>query len=133
MNTLQSAERADCTVVTMSKVSDLSYDDAHAWVAEHMQRKNRRGARTNKLVKALDSAGQINGWTVKRLGFGRTRRFSGGQDRKITLKTFIKQEPKGRFYMTVRGHAIAVIDGVPGDDYTPLGRHVDMAWEFIKE
>ena len=50
MNTLQSAERADCTVVTMSKVSGLSYDDAHAWVAEHMQRKNKNNTLKEEII-----------------------------------------------------------------------------------
>jgi hypothetical protein len=41
---------------------------------------------------------------------------------RITLNQFIKQNPRGRFYVVVRGHAVGIVDGVCIDTLAPRGR-----------
>jgi hypothetical protein len=46
-----------------------------------------------------------------------------------TLGKFAKKNPQGAFYVTVRGHALAVVNGQICDRVrTPLGSHVRRAW-----
>ena len=129
-NTLQAGERSDCTVRALVKTAGLAYDDAWRWVASKMQRRPRRGPTLWDARKAMDNAQQINGKKVKALGHGRTRRLLNGADRKMSLKTFCQYNPVGTFYVLVRGHALAVIDGVI-TDRTKAGKRVMYAWEFV--
>jgi hypothetical protein len=56
--------------------------------------------------------------------------FLNGADRKMSLKTFCQHNPVGTFYVLVRGHVLAVIDGVI-TDRTKAGKRVMYAWEFV--
>ena len=47
-----------------------------------------------------------------------------------TLNQFVKRYPKGRFHVTVRGHALAVIDGVVYDWKHSGKRRIVGAWEI---
>jgi len=129
-NTLQAGERSDCTVRALVRTAGLAYDDAWRWVASKMQRRPRRGARTYLAVKAMDNAQQINGKKVKTLGHRRTHRWLNGADRKMSLKTFCQHNPVGTFYVLVKGHALAIIDGVI-TDRSKAGKRVTHAWEFV--
>ena len=129
-NTLQAGERSDCTVRALVKTAGLAYDDAHRWIANHMFRDYRRGARTYLAVKAMNDVQQINNKKVKTLKRNRITRFLNGADRKMSLKTFCQHNPVGTFYVLVRGHALAVIDGVI-TDRTKAGKRVTHAWEFV--
>ncbi len=129
-NTLQAGERSDCTVRALVKTAGLAYDDAHRWIANHMFRDHRRGARTYLAVKAMNNVQQINNKKVKTLKRNRLTRFLNGADRKMSLKTFCQHNPVGTFYVLVRGHALAVIDGVI-TDRSKAGKRVTHAWEFV--
>lgn len=129
-STLQAGERSDCTVRALVKTAGLAYDDAWRWVANKMQRRPRRGPTLWDARKAMDNAQQINGKKVKTLHRNRITRFLNGADRKMSLKTFCQHNPVGTFYVLVRGHALAVIDGRI-TDYTKAGKRVMYAWEFV--
>ena len=129
-NTLQAGERSDCTVRALVKTAGLAYDDAHRWIKNKMQRSDRRGPSLYAAVRAMDNTQQINGKKVKTLGHRRTHRWLNGADRKMSLKTFCQHNPVGTFYVLVRGHALAVIDGRI-TDYTKAGKRVTHAWEFV--
>jgi len=55
-------------------------------------------------------------------------------EKPVTLKQFIKDNPKGVYYITVKSHALAVIDGVIVDNLlgkeAGMNRHVVKAWKF---
>jgi hypothetical protein len=129
-NTLQAGERSDCTVRALVKTAGLAYDDAWKWVSIKMQRRPRKGPSLYAAVRAMDNAQQINGKKVKTLKRNRLTRFLNGADRKMSLKTFCQHNPVGTFYVLVRGHALAVIDGRI-TDYTKAGKRVTHAWEFV--
>ena len=46
---------------------------------------------------------------------------------RITLKNFLDKHSEGRFYVCVRGHALAVVDGVIYDYREGLRRQVTWA------
>jgi hypothetical protein len=46
---------------------------------------------------------------------------------KISVKKFIKQNPKGRFFCVRRGHAFAVVNGVIYDNVKTSSRHMISA------
>ena len=129
-NTLQAGERSDCTVRALVKTAGLAYNDAHRWIKNKMQRCDRRGPSLYAAVKAMNGVQQINGKKVKTLKRNRLTRFLNGADRKMSLKTFCEHNPVGTFYVLVRGHALAVIDGRI-TDYTKAGKRVTHAWEFV--
>ena len=129
-NTLQAGERSDCTVRALVKTAGLAYDDAWKWVSIKMQRRPRRGPSLRAAVDAMNDTQQINGKKVKTLKRNRLTRFLNGADRKMSLKTFCQHNPVGTFYVLVRGHALAVIDGRI-TDYTKAGKRVTHAWEFV--
>ena len=129
-NTLQTGERSDCTVRALVKTAGLAYDDAWKWIAIKMKRRPRRGPTHRNAVNAMNNTQQINGKKVKPLGHGRTCRLLNGVERKMSLKTFCQHNPVGTFYVLVRGHALAVIDGVI-TDHSKAGKRVKHAWEFV--
>lgn len=128
-NTLSKGEWNDCTVRAMVHVSGLQYDDAHKWIADNMTRKPRRGPSYVNAVDAMDNAGSINGNKVTRLEKECLKTVYGSKERKMTLKTFIKNNPKGNFYILVRAHALAIVNGEVMDNTSERCRILE-AWEL---
>lgn len=60
--------------------------------------------------------------------------FSKHDDKSVTLKQFAKENPDGVYYVTVKGHALAIINGVIVDNLTGksagFNRHITKAWKF---
>lgn len=50
--------------------------------------------------------------------------------RKMTVGSFAKAHPSGKYMVYVRAHAIAVIDGTVLDDWNSTSRRVTEAWEI---
>ena len=50
-----------------------------------------------------------------------------------TIGKFIKDHPTGRFFILVKGHACAIVDGVlydmPGFDRSGFKRPIQLAWQ----
>jgi hypothetical protein len=106
-------ERLDCTVRALAIATGMTYAQAHSLC----ERRGRRyGCRfhTDKLV----GTGVFDGAPVKRHG---------------TVMSFLKKFPVGRFYVSTRRHAFAVIDGRIWDTYfdpeKSIGKcRVEAAW-----
>lgn len=104
-------ELKDCTVVALAEVFNIPYEKAHRHLKLNLGRQNRKGL-FEKEVKSLPG-------TFKEYRIA-IRSFGCDNVPKITLGQFIKQHPIGRYYVLVRGHALAVIDGVVHDhSYKP--------------
>lgn len=100
----QYREKNDCTVVAFAEVFNVSYEEAHLHLKTKCGRVDRKGLCSYKVIP--DS---ITGVKIA------TRTFGCTNIPKISLGNFIKQHPVGRYYVCVRGHALAVIDGVIHD------------------
>jgi hypothetical protein len=106
-------ERKDCTVVALCAVTGLPYSRCHA-AMRAVGRKDRKGIPFARVVRQVASEVSHSFALVCRSG---------------TLGKFAKKNPQGAFYVTVRGHALAVVNGQICDRVrTPLGSHVRRAW-----
>lgn len=102
-------EDKDCTVMSFATVWGCTYQQAHEHLRMSAGRKLRHGLPTDK----FDSAA----WWCRK-----TKMKSGPytENNKISLGQFCKEHPVGRYWVRVRGHALAVIDGVIYDhSYKP--------------
>lgn len=99
------SEKNDCTVRAAAVRFTTSYTRAHE-LLESVGRRVGHGIRLNTIGNFLEKMGL----EVRKPLF------------RITLNQFIKQNPKGRFYVVVRHHAVGIVDGVCVDTTTPKGR-----------
>jgi hypothetical protein len=110
---LAASEEADCTVRAFAVWAGVSYAEAHAIMRE-AGRKDRCGLAHDALGTLLRQYGKPCRIGVKN----------------VTLSQFVQRHPKGRYYVAVYGHALAVIDGIVHDWHPGNRRIVIAAWEF---
>lgn len=113
-NTKAMKETNDCTVKAFAVVFDTTYEKAHAHLKYNCGRQNRKGIVSREVIPPSLKK------TKHRLG-------PYSRDNRITLKNFIEKHREGRFYVCVRGHALAVVDGVIYDYKEGLRRQVTWA------
>ena len=107
-------ENNDCTVKALAIALNTSYAKAHTHLKRFCGRPDRKG------IVSRDVLPQSFKNTKYRVG-PYTRR------NKVTLKKFCELHPQGRYYVSVRGHAIAVVDGVVYDHSDRPRRQVTFA------
>ena len=124
-SSLASRETDDCVVRAFASALDISYDSAHGWVKRNFKRKFGKGTHTTCFIAGV--LGKVkNGyklkaygchpdkkWIMKPRGFKviTNPRYKNKQVG-YTLKSFMESHPKGRFFVIVERHAVAVVDGV---------------------
>ncbi|WP_391558986.1 hypothetical protein [Robertmurraya sp.] len=113
-NTKAMRETNDCTVKAFAVVFDTTYEKAHAHLKHNCGRQNRKGIISRDVL-----APSLKKTKYKIGPYSKTNR--------ITLKNFIEKHNTGRFYVCVRGHALAVVDGVIYDYKEGLRRQVTWA------
>jgi hypothetical protein len=101
---ISSSENRDCTVRAMARAFDIHYDIAHK-ICEKHGRISKKGWEPRRLFKVK------NGKRIPRTIAGRVIRFKQ-PNRSMTIQTFLKRKPIGRYYCVKTGHAFAIIDGV---------------------
>lgn len=110
-------ETNDCTVISFAEVWNTTYDRAHRHLKIAFNRKDRRGLAYDLCKDAVSRCKN----TKMRM------RSWEGKDRP-TLGQFQKQHPQGRYWVFVRGHALAIIDGVIKDHSHKPRRKVIFAY-----
>jgi hypothetical protein len=110
-------ENNDCVVRALAIAADIDYSLAHKWAKQCLQREDGKGvygtipkmnllAQNNLTIlsKSIKSAGKMinKDYTQKPVQY--------------TVGTFPRKFNKGRFLVIVRGHALAVVDGVVYDN-----------------
>lgn len=100
-----SYEKNDCTVRAAAVRFTTSYARAHE-LLESVGRRVKHGVKLHAIGNLLEKMGL----EVRKPLF------------RITLNQFIQQNPRGRFYVVLRGHAVGIVDGVCIDTVTPRGR-----------
>ena len=122
---LAKGETNDCVVRAFASAFGVSYDYAHRYVADEFGRQPRKGTYGTaiKLVKMADNLFRVNGKRVYPVGHRYTNSMFGSlaydvkvkgviKRRNMTVGTFVKQNPKGTFFVIVKGHAFTIKDGV---------------------
>jgi hypothetical protein len=139
-------EDRDCVVRAFMAALDIPYDQAHAWVKKELNRKDRKGTFMNAYSKNIIGKTK-NGKKISFIGSHPSRSYmkhSIGSDKILinksykkptgyTLKSFMENNPVGRFVLIVQGHAVAVVNGVlygnTNENAIGLYRSVWFAWE----
>lgn len=103
-----------CSVVAFAIVFDTSFDKADAYLYSY-GRKFRKGMLYYQIKDALEGVRKSE---VIKLDIPR-----------MNINKFVKLYPTGRYYITVRGHATCVVDGVI-HDYGDMGRKfITHVWQ----
>ena len=143
---LAQSEDQDCVVRAFMVALDIPYDQAHAWVKKELHRKNNRGTMMNAFSKNIIGKTK-NGKKINFIGAhpSKNMRFSVGSTKVLankqykkptgyTLKSFMENNPVGRFVLIVQGHAVAIVNGVlyanTGENAVGLYRSVWMGFEI---
>ena len=121
---IASGENSDCTVATLASSFDISYDKAHAIAADLFQRKPKKGVIGSILHSAMvdlkEKKTKINGKRVAKVYVTPTKDYKCNGKlvvRKTIVKSFIKDNPEGTFYIVGSRHAMTIKDGVMIDNY----------------
>jgi len=113
-------ETNDCVVRAFMMALDLPYDKAHKFVADKFKRVNGKGVLTRLYMTNVLNR-QKNGYKMTLMGFhpkyafGRRNKLINPKYKKetgYTVKSFMEQHPIGRYFIIVKGHALALVDGV---------------------
>ena len=139
-------EDNDCVVRAFMSALDISYEQAHAWVKKELKRQDRKGTFMNAYAKNIIGKTK-NGKKISFMGVHPSRGFmkhSVGSNKVLvnpkykkqtgyTLKSFMENNPVGRFVLIVQGHAVAVVNGVlygnSDERYNGLYRSVWFGFE----
>lgn len=125
-------ENNDCVVCAIANVTDAPYREVHA-LLKKAGRKDRKGFHTYRFFGerrielghtfvACGSAELTHKW------------HSTSAPTKVTLSRFAKQNPKGKFLVTIAHHALCVLNGVIVETNTRVRRSakVKCAWLVSK-
>ena len=117
-------EKNDCVVRAFASSFEIPYDEAHSFVAKFFNRQPRKGTylTSYKLVQMADEEMVINKKKVYTLGERKNNHMFRSLDydvkvkgvvkkRRMTVSKFVKNNPKGTFFILVRGHAFTIKDG----------------------
>ena len=110
-------DKGPCTAMAWATVFGCSPVDAREYLYNFGYRRGKGGMTTEQVIKALSA---VKKSTVVRGPYTKQNQ--------IRLQDFIKLHPQGRYYVLVRGHALAVIDGVVYDHKEGLRRVVTNAF-----
>ena len=143
---LATRETNDCVVRAFSAALDISYDSAHGWVKRNFKRKFGKGTYTS--IHIQNVLGKVkNGYKLKaygchpdKKGVMKVRGFKvvtnpryKNKEVGYTLKSFMESHPKGRFFVIVERHAVAIVNGVlygnTCEKYSGLYRRVNWVVE----
>jgi len=137
-------EKNDCFVRAVASASGSSYDAAHGFVAKAFGRIERKGtmfvdSTMLQIEGKLQEFGQVKvkfEKLEKKLVRNTYKLHGELIDRKKTVKSFIKTNPRGTFIVLVAGHAFTIKNGVlvdnQGEEFRPT-RKVQSAYRVIEE
>jgi len=139
-------ENNDCVVRAFMCALDIPYEQAHAWVKKNLNRKDHEGTFVRDFGKNIIGKTK-NGKKIDYIGAHPSRGYlkhSIGSNKVLantkykkatgyTLKSFMENNPVGRFVLIVQGHAVAVCEGVlcgnTSEKYNGLYRSVWFGFE----
>lgn len=132
-------ETNDCVVRALAAAAGVKYLDAHSYAETILARKFRKGVSTHGLISTFYKSPRILGKRFSPIGKltdSNKLSFAHGMgiklrvpkttytvkgkpvDRDMTVYTFLKSFTKGSYFILVKGHAMAVVDGVLVGNYT---------------
>ena len=118
-STLAQKEKNDCAVKAIAAAAGVSYETSHAFTGEYLMRTEKRGTMLGMFLPNITKEPMMLGSRkVEFKPLGKIKITNGYKlygevvRRKKTVKSFIKDNPRGSFVVSVAGHALAIVDGV---------------------
>jgi hypothetical protein len=102
-------ERSDCSIRAAATAGCIDYNTAHAVFEKH----GRKPCKPTRFETSMSALKEL-------FPESEFRTFHG---RRVTLAQFVRAFPAGHYVLHVRGHALAVCDGVV-HDWTPASRRL---------
>lgn len=145
-SSLAKSETNDCVVLSIASAFSVSYEEAHEFVKKTFNRKFRKGTIrfVSTLNKYAETKGELFDSKITPIGVKKSAyNYSLVYDakvgkktvkRRMTVGTFVKNNPIGTFIVVVRGHAFTIIDGVVIGNYDDAVKKKKImydAWEII--
>ncbi|MDA9280029.1 hypothetical protein N9P74_00555 [bacterium] len=120
--TIAENETNDCVVRAFMVAFDIPYKTSHSWVKSKFKRNNGKGTFTKKYLNGVMGSVK-NGKRTSLMGFSPRYKTSYNKGKTLvnpkykkptgyTVKSFMEQYPDGRYVIIVKGHALALVDGV---------------------
>ena len=143
---LAKSETNDCVVLSIATAFGVEYEKAHQFVKETFARKYRKGTImfASRLNRYSEIHGELFGSKIIPIGVKKSMyNYSLVYDakvgkktvkRKMTVGTFINNNPIGTFVVLVKSHAFTIIDGVVignTEDSEKKKKIMYDAWEVI--
>jgi len=134
-------EKNDCFVRAVAAATGSNYDSAHKFVKKEFDRKKGKGTQfVATAMQKLEKSGftiDNRDFNIKVLPKGRItnqyKLYGEIVNRKKTVKSFMKDNPKGTFIVGVSKHAFTVKDGMlidnAGEEFRPT-RKVDSVFQI---
>ena len=143
-SSIAKSEKNDCFVRALAAGFEINYNDAHAIAKEKFNREDKKGTKGHEIVSGMEKIqkeGIVLGDVIAKVKVlkgleikNRYKLYGELIDRKKTVKSFIKDHPKGNYIVTVSKHAFVVKDGKlidnVGEEFRPT-RKVDGAYEIL--
>ena len=127
-----------CTVSALSATFGVSANDAYEYAAVAWKRRRGRGVTTNVMLQSFPQAEgfsyakEVMGKDVIRVKAEQDYKQPDGsiKTRAMNLSTFAKKFKRGKYYILVQGHALAVINGEIVDHTDKPKRRIRYAWKI---
>ena len=143
-SSIAKSEKKDCFVRALAAGFEINYNDAHAIAKDRFNREDKKGTKGHEIIsgmKEIEESGIVLGDVIAKVKVlkgldikNRYKLYGELIDRKKTVKSFIKDHPKGNYIVTVSKHAFVVKDGKlidnVGEEFRPT-RKVDGAYEIL--
>jgi hypothetical protein len=147
-SSIAKSEKNDCVVRAIASSFDIDYDSSHFFVKKMFYRKHRQGTKNfvSKMYsliekgidiggKKFEAVGKIKHDFTKRHTLKYEVKVNGSVvERKMTVGTFTKKNPKGTYLVVVRGHAFTIKNGVVIGNIEDSERRkkiINYAWKVI--
>lgn len=125
-------ENNDCAVLALANSKEIDYRKAHNIIRKECDRKNGDGTLTRKLFAYYSRTFEYGS---SRFEFYQEMIEESGKHKEPnqkakTINSFCKEFPNGNWVVSVNGHVLAVVDGVPQDWTNRNNRHrVEAYWK----
>ena len=127
-------DRNYCTVSALSASFGMPFDQAHDYASTLWKRVKGKGVRTLTMLKTfpekVSEKAKVMGKDMQRVESTLDYKQPNGtiKTRKMTLSTFCKHYPRGKYYILVDSHALAIVDSEIIDHTDKPKRRIKYAW-----
>ena len=141
-SSLAKTEKNDCAVRALANAFNITYDVAHMFAADKLERKVRKGVKS--MFAKLDLLGEVTFELFSNTLFPETKTYKlDGKLKplnpsythkpvKFTVKTFCAKFNKGTYILIVNKHALCIKDGIvidnPNYKFTGYRRVVESSF-----